>query len=420
MLTCLRFAALLITVFALQGGAFASRQGATPARTLVFWTMQLAPFHSVFVESMLRDFERGHPGVTVKWVDVPWSEMERKMLASMAAGTAPDVVNLNPQFSAKLAEFSALADPREHLSQAVIDSYLPSAWNGNRLAGRPFGLPWYLTSNLTLVNRSLFQAAGIDPPQRLADLVPSARQLKARTGQYAYFPALDGSAPLEMAVSVAGALPTRQNCEPDFLRDVAPLFDTYRTLYAEGLVPKSILTEGHRSAVAAFLSQQVAMVSTGMQFLGQVKNGNPALYGRIDVYPQLGGDRAPPNIAAMNVAVPNTAKDRALAFALAAFVTNPRNQLALAQRVPILPSTTASYDDPFFQRPTGDPLLDKARTLSIAQVKSGAVLVPPIAGYNRLRTSFLRQLQSTIAGRVQTRQALATVDREWRHILQCP
>lgn len=396
--------------------ATVSMAGTAQARQMTFWTMQLAPFHNAYVEGVIADFERQNPGVRVKWVDVPWAEMERKTLAAIAAGTAPDVVNLNPQFSAKLAEFGALADPEQYLPRELLAHYLAPAWAANRLNGRAFGIPWYLTSNITLVNRRIFTQAGVTPPILLSDLPRVARIVKAKTRQYTYFPALDGSAPLEMAVSASGRMLTRDGCRAAFT-DAAGLtmFATYRALYAEGLVPKTILTEGHRAAVAAFLSGQVAMVSTGMQFLGQVKSGNPGLYADIDALPQLSGGATvgPPNIAAMNVAVPSTSRDIALAFHFAAFVTNASNQLALAKRVPVLPSHAGSYDDAFFATSTGDTLLDQARAISIRQVKEGAVLVPPVKGYNKLRNSFVRNLQATIVGKKLPEVALKEIDDNW-------
>jgi putative chitobiose transport system substrate-binding protein len=387
---------------------------------ITFWTMQLAPFHNAYVEGVIAAFERTNPGVKVKWVDVPWSEMERKTLAALAAGTAPDVVNLNPQFSAKLAEFGALADPLQHLPPTTAAAYLTPAWEANRLNGRAFGIPWYLTSNITLVNRSIFRQAGVAPPLTLPDLPAAARLVKAHTGHYTYFPALDGSAPLEMAVSAAGRMLTPDGCRADFSNPAGlAMFTTYRTLYAEGLVPKSILTEGHRAAVAAFLSGQVAMVSTGMQFLGQIKSGNPALYNDIDALPQLAGSQraGPANIAAMNVAVPSSSRNVALAFRFAAFLTNAENQLALAKRVSILPSHAGSYDDAFFTTSTGDALLDKARAVSIQQVRQGAVLVPPVKGYNKLRNVFVRNLQAAIAGKKTPEAALQEIDDHWAYAL---
>ena len=392
-------------------------------RTLVFWTMQLSPNHDAFVNGLIQRFEAQNPGTRVKWVDVPWAEMERKALASMAAGTAPDVINLNPQFAARLAELGALTDPRLHLSAEVVASYLPPAWAANQLAGKPFALPWYLSTTVTLYNKALLQSAGVRVPTTFEELALAAQALKTRANVYAWFPAMDGAAPMETLVAMQGALLSPDGCRPAFEGEAGvAAFAFFRDLYRDKQVPPSVLTEGHRSAVTQFLSGQVAMVSTGMQFLAQVKSNNPQLYAQIGVAPQVTGFRgssSKPNIAAMNLAVPRSSRHPALALRFAAFVTNAENQLELVRRVPLLPSSRASYQDPLFTQSTGDSLLDEARAVSVRQVFEGMVHVPPLPHYNKLRTSFVRQIQSAMVGRVSPEAAVAEITRIWVPLLGC-
>ena len=406
----------------LAGAMQLARAQPAPAgpRRLVFWTMQLSPFHDEFVRGVIRAFEARHPGVRVQWVDVPWTEMERKALASMAAGTQPDIVNLNPQFSARLAELGALHDPRRWLASEEVASYLPAAWEANQLGGLPFALPWYLSTTVTLAHRPVLQRAGVSVPRSFVDLREAARAVRRSSQAYAWFPALDGAAPLEAMVAMNGPLLTPDRCRPAFAgAGGTAVFEYFREMYAERWVPPTVLTEGHRSAVTQFLSGQVAMIATGMQFLGTIRLGNPGLYAQIGVAPQITGVGNRPNIAAMNVAVPAAVREPELAFRFAAFVTNASNQLALARRVPLLPSSRACYSDPLFTASSGDPLLDEARAISVRQVFAGQVQVPPLRRYNKLRSSFVRQLQSAMAGRVPPAQAVSELVRLWTPLLGC-
>lgn len=401
-------------------GLLLCAQLAAAAEQVQFWTMQLSPFNDAYVKGVISAFERTHPGITVRWTDVPWAEMERKTLAAVAARSAPDVVNLNPQFAAKLAEFGALAEPERYLTAAQVAHYLPAAWHANKLAGKTFALPWYLNTNITLFNRDMLLRADARVPGTLDEMVDTARKIKQRTGHYAYFPALDGSSPLEMLVASGNRLLDQRQCGAGFAdAGGARVFEAYRILYQDGLVPKNVVTEGHRKAVEMFLSGQVAMVSTGMQFLGYIKNTNPAIYGRIGVAGQIGAASGPASIAAMNVAVLESSPRKAAAFAFARFLTNSENQVELSRRVPVLPSTTASYRHPFFTTPLGDPLLDRARAMSVRQVLSGAVLVPPVRKYSKLRVSYARNLQSVMLGKKAVPDALSDVEREWRAVLGC-
>lgn len=412
---------LLGSAAAVAGAGNAAPAAPGPA-TLSLWTMQLSPFHDAYVHGVIDSFRRAHSGVVVKWVDVPWAEMERKVLASMAAGTAPDVVNLNPQFAARLAEFGALADPRRYLQPADIEAYLPAAWSANRLGGVPFAVPWYLSTTVTLFNRAALGRAGVGgAPRDYAELLHVARAVRENTGGYAWFPAMDGAAPLETLVAMNGPLLKPDGCRAGFEGPGGvAVFEHHRELYQRRWVPPTVLTEGHRAAVAQFLAGQVAMVPTGMQFLAQVKTNNPALYAQIGVAPQLAGYAgSKPNIAAMNLAVPGTSRHPALAFALAQHVTNPVNQIELARRVPLLPSSRASYDDALFRAKSGDALLDRARELSVQQVWAGEVAVPPLRGYHKLRTSYVRGLHAAMAGRSTPQAAVDEVSHTWAQVLAC-
>jgi putative chitobiose transport system substrate-binding protein len=121
----------------------------------------------------------------------------------------------------------------------------------------------------------------------------------------------------------------------------------------------------------------------------------------------------------MNLAVPRSSKDPHEAMRLAQFIVNSENQLELVRRVPLLPSTRASYRDPWFTAPSGDALVDAARTISVRQVFDGDVQVPPMRHYSKLRSSFVRQLQLSMTGRLSAQQALDEIARVWVPLLGC-
>ncbi|MFM8345773.1 MAG: ABC transporter substrate-binding protein [Betaproteobacteria bacterium] len=388
--------------------------------SLTLWTMQLSPFHDDYVKGVLNRFEALHPGVRLKWVDVAWAEMERKVLASLAAGTAPDVVNLNPQFSARLAELGALEDPRQHLLPAEISAFLPAAWQANQLGGVPFALPWYLSTTVQLVRQDLLARAGVQAPSSFEELPAVAQALRQHTQRYAWFAPMDGSLALETLVSMTGTLLSPDGCRPAFESpEGVQAFNFLHRLYRERWMPPTVLTEGHRGAVQQFLAGEVAMMPTGMQFISQVQRTNPQLHPQLRVMPQWLRAGTPPNLAVMNLAVPRASPHPALAMRLAQYLANTENQLALVRRVPVLPSTRDSYEDADFTRTSGDPLLDEARRISTQQVFEGAVQVPPLRHYGKLRASFVRQLQLAMTGRSSAQQAVAEISRVWVPLLGC-
>ena len=392
---------------------------ASGAGVLTFWTVQLSPQFDDYVHAMLTAFEATRPGTRVRWVDVPWSDIERKLLAAVAAGTAPDLVNLNPQFAARLAQAGALVDPSPYVTAEERASYVEPAWNGNRYRGRLFALPWYLSTPITIVNRALFAAADMTPPTRMSELPSVAQEMRRRTGRYAYYPALDGSRPLEDMVLLGSRLLNADGNGAGFDTPAGrKAFAFYRDLYQSGAVPRDVLTEGQQKSVDLFQSGQLAMLVTGMETLDTIRLNAPSLWRDIAVAPQLAGADVPPSIAAMNLAVPQSARDKDAAFALAKFVTGAPWQSRLALRAPVLPSTVASFASPPFGRlkPQAN-VVERARAISVAQLRRGAVLVPTLPNYNKLRSSLQRGLESAMIGTLGVDEAVRQSARAWDALL---
>ena len=156
--------------------------------TIEFWTMQLQPQFTNYFQGLITTFESQNPSIKVKWVDVPWSAMENKVLTAVSAKTPPDVVNLNPDFASQLAGKNAWLDLDNKVSNQVRSSYLPNIWQASTLNGKSFGIPWYLTTRLTIYNTDLLKQAGITkPPATYAELGQMAQQIKDKTGKYAFF-----------------------------------------------------------------------------------------------------------------------------------------------------------------------------------------------------------------------------------------
>ena len=71
--------------------------------------MQLESFRP-YITNIIKQYETLHPDVKIKWVDIPFSEGEKRTLASVMSNNVPDLVNLNPDFSATLDTRKALTN----------------------------------------------------------------------------------------------------------------------------------------------------------------------------------------------------------------------------------------------------------------------------------------------------------------------
>ena len=135
------------------------RQSSSGTRGIEFWTMQLQPEFTDYFKNLIATFEAANPGIKVTWLDVPWSAMPSKILTAVSAKTAPDVVNLNPDFASRLAGRNVWLDLDGKVPPDVRSSYLTNIWKASTLNGKSFGIPWYLNTQLTIYNTDLLKQA---------------------------------------------------------------------------------------------------------------------------------------------------------------------------------------------------------------------------------------------------------------------
>ena len=383
-----------------------------------FWTMQLQPQFTDYFNQLIAQFEKENPGTQVKWVDVPWADMQSKILTAVSAGTAPDVVNLNPDFAAQLAGRNAWMDLDGKVGAGDRDQYLPKIWQANTLDGKSFGIPWYLSTSITIYNQDLLKQAGVaQPPTTYAELAEVAKQVKEKTGKYAFFATFvpeDSGEVLQSFVQMGAPLLNAQGKAAFNTPEGKAVFQYWTDLYKHGLLPKESLTQGHRRAIELYQSGEVALLSTGPQFLKTIETNAPAIAKVSASAPQISGSTQKKNVAVMDLVIPRNTDvpDAALKFAL--FVTNDANQLSFAKAANVLPSTQKALQDGYFTAIAASaPPLDQARMISAKQMQNAEVLLPNIKDIKELQKIVYDNLQAAMLGEKSIDQAVTDAAAEW-------
>jgi putative chitobiose transport system substrate-binding protein len=388
------------------------------------WTLQLAPKFNPYFADVLGDWSRLHPGAPVRWTDLPWGSVERKLLAAVFARTAPDVVNLNPPFAANLASKGGLADLTPLLPADAAGRYLPSVWQAchDPDAGQ-IAVPWYLTVRLSLVNRALLDQAGIPAPPTRWDQVPAfARRIRERTGRYGLFLTTvpDDSAELletlvQMGVTLLDSRRRAAFDSPAGRR----AFRFWSDLYREGLLPREVVSQGQRRAIELFQSGDLALAATGAEFLRSIQTNAPGVAAVTESHPPVTGADGNANVALMTLAVPRQSQRAQEAVDLALFLTNADQQARFAAEARVLPSSLealARVRAALEQEVPGSAAerqIRQARLLSASTLERARVLVPALPGIKRLQKIIYTQMQRAMLAQVSPEQALTAAASEW-------
>ena len=393
------------------------------ARMVEFWTLDLAPKFNGYIRSVIRAWEQQHPGCSVRWTDVPWASVERKLLAAVFARTAPDLVNLNPPFAANLASKGGLLDLAGVLPPAAAAAYLPAIWDAGRQDGVQFAIPWYLTARISMANRRLLEQAGVDhPPQHWDQLPAFAERVRRRTGRYALFMTVvpdDSAELLETLVQMGVKLLDPQRRAAFDTAAGRQAFAFWTDLYRRGLLPREVVSQGYRRAIELYQSGDLALVATGPDFLRNLQTNAPGVAAVTAPSAPMTGSDGTANVAVMNLVVPKQSPVAAWAADFALFLTNANNQLRFANEARVLPSATAALEQlqAALQEEQGqaggERLVQRARLLSAEALERARVLVPATPGVKRLQAILYTQLQRAMLGQLESDVALATAATEW-------
>ncbi len=382
--------------------------------------MQLQPKFTDYFNTLIADFEQKNPDLTIKWVDVPWTAMESKILTAVSAKTAPDVVNLNPDFASQLASKDAWLNLNEVVPAEAKAEYLPKIWQASSLGEVSFGLPWYLTTRVAIYNQDLLKQAGVEnPPKTYAELAEVAQKVKDKTGKYAFFVTVvpeDSAEILESMVQMGVTLVDAQGKAAFNSTAGKAAFQYWVDLFQKKLLPQEVLTQGHSRAVELYQAGETAVLSSGAEFLSAIETNAPQVSAASAASAQITGETGKKNVAVMNLVIPKGTDNPEGALKFALFVTNSQNQLSFAQAANVLPSTQQAltdYQGGLEKLGAQASAVEQARAVSASQMQDATVLVPAMKDLNKLQKAIYENLQAAMLGEKTVDEALATAEEAW-------
>ena len=339
---------------------FCFKPNAPKENELVFWTLQLGTFDK-YINGIIQEFEQNNPDVKIKWVDVPYSEGEKRTLAALLTDNPPDLINLTPDFSAMAAQKSALFEiPKEVMSAYPSAMYPSLSYNG-----KFFAIPFYLTSAITFVNNDLLKKSGINSlPKTYNDVFALAEKVKKLTGYFAEMPTVNENDTFLKILNKYGITPDNGLQS----ENATKLFERYKYLYQNNLIPKESLTQSHREALEKYMSGQIVFLQAGANFLNIVKENAPTVYENTSLAPQIVGSTGKYDFSLMNLIIPAKAKNKDAALKFALFLTNKQNQLELAKLTSVLPVNSEALADGYFKKSSTKEEL--ARKISAEQIQN--------------------------------------------------
>lgn len=377
---------------------------------ITFSTLQLQPTFTDYINGVIADFEKEYPGTSVRWVDIPFEGAQERISTDASAGTMPDVINLNPNFAQPLEAEGLFVN----LDQAVPDlrdTYVPGAWDAFQVPGKEgsYGFPWYLTSEVTMYNKAIFEQAGLptdEPPATFEELFKTARTIHDATDGkvYGMHPALENRFMRELVMQGVDVISDDGKWQFNTPEAVEYL-ETLTSLWKDGVFPPDSLVQAHTQETEAYQSGQIALFPSGPNFLTVIGENAPEIAKNTGVGPQILGKSKSAAMSVMGLLVPESSKNKATALKFAEFMTNTKNQVEFSKIVTIFPSTLEGLKDPYFTDDSDGTVDSQARKISAEQLEN-AVNVLPVQFDDRVKAVVIGKVQMAMQGELSAKDAL--------------
>jgi ABC-type glycerol-3-phosphate transport system substrate-binding protein len=128
-------------------------------------------------ETSIAEFEAKFPGFKIKQQPLGWGDLNTKLLASLAAGSPPDLTHLNPFMTASLYT-KGLLRPMDELVRALGEKDIHEATLKLQFFdGKYYGVTHAMGATYFAERRDLREAKGLKAPETYDDMLKVAAAL---------------------------------------------------------------------------------------------------------------------------------------------------------------------------------------------------------------------------------------------------
>ncbi|WP_158922485.1 sugar ABC transporter substrate-binding protein [Acidisphaera sp. S103] len=386
---------------------------AQTSKKLTFLSWNIVDQADLF-KTWFAEFGKLHPGVEIEWLDKKGPDLPPFYQTQLAAGTPPDVVDLQGGIGVEYAAQGALLDLTPYLAkQPDVKARFNADYLGNWVwEGKNWLVPFYVAKSLLFYNKSLFKKAGIEAPATSFDeLLTQAEKIGAGGGDQTGFLTLN----FDWLYWALFRMNDVELLTPDLKQ---PAFDTPKMIetierLAKGTAGTAInkisWTGRWVEPLGAFASGQVGMLnahSSAYFFLkGQGAWINPDTLG----VAELPGNWSVPTLHGYGIS--KGTKDPDLAWAFVEFCTAKKQAQEMADNRRILTGYT-EVDDTLMDRIKGQEPLAYAVLKTQLEHTDKLCGNWPLPSDSRVKDAFYPELQNALLGRKDAKTAMKEASRK--------
>lgn len=379
---------------------------------LTYYSFTTDNTHMDDMKALIATFEKDNPGVKINLVTAPFDSYFTKLQTDIAAGSAPDVFDLNYENFVSFASKNALLALPGNLAPA--NTFYPAALKAFQYGGKQYGLPISFSTVVLFYNKDLFDKAGVAYPNanwKWADVISAAQKINNPAERvYGIHQPIQFWEFYKVAQQAGGGIKigsTVQIDTPANRRALHYLVDKVR-------VSKVMPDAAQMSGVAPedmFLNGQLGMFVTGVWMFDKF---SPAKF-KWDIAVEPGGARKATHFFSNAVAVSRTSKNAAAAQKWVKFLSSSptvaQRRIASNWELPALSLSQRTLIQPYLDRPL------PANREAVFNSLQYAVTPPVVDQQSQLQDIINQELEAAALGSKTVEQALASAQQRVQALL---
>jgi N,N'-diacetylchitobiose transport system substrate-binding protein len=345
--------AAAVVVAACGGTNTQSNNPSNETGTITVWLMNGSAPQAV-VDAVNADFNAKYPKVTVKVEIQQWGDIGTKLDTAFAGSTPPDVVELGNTLVAKYAAAGALEDISGKKSTFENSgTWLQSLTDSCTLSGKLYCVPYYAGSRAIIYRKDFFDAAGVQAPTSMEQLMTVGQKLMSAHSSdpnfsALYFPGKYWYAALPFVWDFGGDIASQSGGKWQGTLNSSSSQQGLTTLNnLVNTLSRADKTGDEAKQDQAFAQGHIAMIIANGWEVGVItdpKAGDPTLKDKLGAFPipsHNAGQTAPVFLGGSDFGVAAKSPHANLANDWVAMFTDNKNMTQMATVGGVIPNTTS-------------------------------------------------------------------------------
>lgn len=382
--------------------------------TVTWWDTSTAGSEDKVFKKIAEGFEKEHPKVDVKYVNVPFGEAQNKFKNAAQSGSgAPDVIRSEVAWTPEFADLGYLAPLDGTPALQKADDFLKQAAASTKYNGKTYAVPQVIDSMGIFYNKKIFKEAGVEVPTTVAELKTVSKKIKDKTGKTGlYLRGDDAYWFLSFLYGEGGDLvdASTKSVTVDSPEGVKAM-KVVKDLVDSGAA-KTDATDGWENMQSSFKDGKVAMMINGPWAVADTYAGKEFQdKANLGVAPVPAGSTAQgaPQ-GGHNLAVYAGSKNLEASYAFVDYMTSTKTQAQVTKELNLLPTRTSAYSE--------EAVVDNEIVSFFQPVVETAVERPWIPETGSLFAPLVTEYTKVLTGQTTPEKAAKATGDSYRKLLK--